>query len=294
MSDITLEWFFRIPGLFITIGVVLILIAIVVFIIGNATKSKEMNNEVKEDDNVDNSINQDVLQNNELHTNLANVNNELPVLENNINNLELDNNNNIANVDNSLSFNDNILGVTPQDTSLENNVLINETFNEVENPVVLPVEETINVMEPVTNLSNDVMNYETNTVSNDITSMDANNLEQGLVSNDLNTSFANVNQDDMVNNYQEFSNPVFEENVSPIPEVSESFNLGDNVEPFYSNDISDDNRDILNETVTITPITVAPPQVNTNVETVMPVFPAPEVNNNVSDVVKEEEVTEIL
>lgn len=44
MSDITLQWFFQIPGLFITIGVLLILIALLVLVIGS-TKAKKKQQE---------------------------------------------------------------------------------------------------------------------------------------------------------------------------------------------------------------------------------------------------------
>ena len=112
MSDITLEWFFQIPGLFITIGVLLILIALLVLIIGSSKAKKKQEDLALVDDEVEavtNSVEPvNVLESNGI--NYLNGNNGLNSM-NNLNNNVVNNgmvNNNTIGVANPMMVNDSI------------------------------------------------------------------------------------------------------------------------------------------------------------------------------------------
>ena len=65
MDNIDIEWFFKVPGLFITGGVFLILIAIIVYIVGNSKAKKasqdDTNYTVDVDSVKDNTTNSNVV-----------------------------------------------------------------------------------------------------------------------------------------------------------------------------------------------------------------------------------------
>ena len=51
--DISLGWFFKVPGLFILVGVLLIIIALVVFLVGSQKEKKAMSESVPKENNTD-------------------------------------------------------------------------------------------------------------------------------------------------------------------------------------------------------------------------------------------------
>ena len=135
MDDITLEWFFKLPGLFITAGVLLILIALIVFIIGSRKEKKNKNDtnyNIDSDQNEQNSVVEpipSIVQNNEPTNFIGGV----PV-NNEINNIEMKKEDNVISVN------------TPEIVPIEE-VKVEPIVNSV--PEITPVPEV--KVEPVVN-----------------------------------------------------------------------------------------------------------------------------------------------
>ena len=149
MSDITLEWFFKIPGLFITGGFLLILIALAVFFISAGKKdSKKEENLNIDSDNTENNEDALVLNNN------LNEDVSFPKIDGNesVNNL----NNNGVNPEpmieplQDVSFNNDLASEVTFENNNENNVMEPVTFE----PIVFNNENTDGVMnvQPVQNV----------------------------------------------------------------------------------------------------------------------------------------------
>ena len=82
-----LEWFFQLPGLFITGGVVLIIIALIVFIVGSKSGNKELVNQEIDENTSEETVN-DIPVEEPTITKLDNVSNmSTPEVNGNINDL---------------------------------------------------------------------------------------------------------------------------------------------------------------------------------------------------------------
>ena len=149
MSDITLEWFFKIPGLFITGGFLLILIALAVFFISAGKKdSKKEENLNIDSDNMENNEDALVLNNN------INEDVSFPKIDGNesVNSL----NNNGVNPEpviaplQDVSFNNDLASEVTFENKNENNVMEPVTFE----PIVFNNENTDGVMnvQPIQNV----------------------------------------------------------------------------------------------------------------------------------------------
>lgn len=198
MSDITLQWFFQIPGLFITIGVLLILIALLVLIIGSSKAKKKKEDDLALVDDVqESSVNQvesvNVLEPSGVnYLNGTNNLNQINNMNNNLENNNLVNNNvgvvtpvtpnesvapaingnNIAPVASNptsvitpVNINDNV--VAPQVAFNEQNVATSNNVNNINTSVannLSNVEQVVPVMaQPVgmeTNVSNENLNVQ--------------------------------------------------------------------------------------------------------------------------------------
>lgn len=173
MDKISLEWFFQIPGLFITIGVLLILIALLVLIIGSSKSRKHtdeelpvveepaitptapvnviennLNNQTEPVNIVDNNLNnQTVLTNENLVNNQLNSN----VLNTNLNNNVSDVSNTPVNDNISVSQHDNIMPVGQNSINIVTPVNITEDVQQpvVEETVLTPIEPVTLTTEPV-------------------------------------------------------------------------------------------------------------------------------------------------
>ena len=160
LESITLDWFLKLPGLFITGGVVLILIALIVFIIGSHAEKKKLKNESNLNIDADNAGDEVKImptmdnmnfgvQNNNIGMEPM-VNNESPAIEPVIDLNEVSNDIPEINLEPIKSTeNKNISeSVTPI-----NNMTIDQPtiVTPIENPVeVSPVEPSVNAFEPIT------------------------------------------------------------------------------------------------------------------------------------------------
>lgn len=146
MSDITLEWFFQIPGLFITIGVLLILIALLVLIIGGSkAKNKKQEDLSLVDDVQESAVNQ-VESVNVLEPSGVNYLNGANNLNNNLENNGLVNND--VGVVNPTMISENAQLVGNGDNiapAISNPLNIVTPVNVNENVIVPQVEHSVNV-----------------------------------------------------------------------------------------------------------------------------------------------------
>jgi len=156
MSEITLEWFFQIPGLFITIGVLLILIALLVLIIGSSKAKNKKAEDLSLVDDVEepvaNSVEAvNVLEPNSINylngDNNLNVVNNLNSTNNLNNNLETNEFNNNLNNINSISP---VMVNESVPVTTENSDTINPMIDNSSN-IVTPVNISENIFTPVEN-----------------------------------------------------------------------------------------------------------------------------------------------
>lgn len=131
MSEISLKWFFQIPGLFITIGVLLILIALLVLIIGS---SRARGKKLEENGTESSSLSEDVVaKSNEIVNVIGNVDEK--VLDGNVTDITGDNSSPLNDLTDNIEVNnDNIMPVTENFSSIVTPVNVNE--NSIEKPVV--------------------------------------------------------------------------------------------------------------------------------------------------------------
>ncbi len=160
LESITLDWFLKLPGLFITGGVVLILIALIVFIIGSHAEKKKLKNESNLNIDADNAGDEVKImptmdnmnfgvQNNNIGMEPM-VNNETPAIEPVIDLKEVSNDIPEINLEPIKSTENNTISesVTPI-----NNMPIDQPtiVTPIEKPVeVSPVEPSVNAFEPIT------------------------------------------------------------------------------------------------------------------------------------------------
>ena len=167
--NINLEWFFKVPGLFITIGIVLIIVALIVYLIGSKNE-KEVDNQSYDVSNAGNddfnsgsvsqvAIPEQPVSNNigvvqtPINPTLNSINVQTPVVENKVETVSspvevgvanpMDNvNNNMVNSQSSV----NLADISPVSVPANDNGALNPTITPV--TVAVPTPET--TIEPVT------------------------------------------------------------------------------------------------------------------------------------------------
>ena len=161
MSEISLEWFFQIPGLFITIGVLLILIALLVLIIGS---SRAKNKKESMNDNLDHVTDPmetvNVIENNIAQNDIAVAE---PITINSSNTIDSNVNNDFKNEINTVTEpvlvnnNDNIMPTDSVVPSIVTPVNINENINVAPMETVNIPNDNMVISEPIIKKSSEVI-----------------------------------------------------------------------------------------------------------------------------------------
>lgn len=273
MNEITLEWFFQIPGLFITIGVLLILIALLVLIIGGSkAKNKKQDDLALVDDVQEADVNQvesvnvlepnsvdylngannlnNSLENNGLANNLNNIGSVAPVM---VNDTVAPTVNNSSNIITPVTIDESVIVPVDNLANTESIEKVSEDIN-----VTLPqVEPVVPVMAQPIGVGNMASN-ETLTIQEPVLPAAAVNLNASSNT----TQLVNNNEDANKHVNQEGTmSPIFKEPITPhenvtVPQVQEEVQKNDDiiVRESSSNVMVDNNNNNNNPTI-IEPIT---------------------------------------
>ena len=283
MDKISLEWFFQIPGLFITIGVLLILIALLILIISNSKARKRRESMQLEEEESTNSF--DVPLSNPSET-VNIVSNQ----QNNLDNLVANVATNVVNLDNVIE-NKNVVenNLNPiVETSTTNSIeqpIVNQQLNDEPNMTVAennqPIISPVNIVdapkpteEPI--VTPIVVENQTSTPVEETPIM-------SFVSNDTLNNSVNVTPETIMPTEEKLPTSNLEniQPVQPIPEnvVDNATSILNNNEALSNDIIMPQNIEVPQQVTEIRTIEPLPNEyANVNQSVIEPVIPTPVVD----------------